>query len=159
LLIDEEIQGQREFTDFTPEGRLISTPTTAAADPVHAAEEASNKAEQDARVEAYKRREAAEIAKLPAEAQARIAKQREKSAAVESAMVPALFYAARPDGTFEITGAYQLKHDNRDLLGPLYLSALDAIIATTQQLGHLIRQFELKKVPFKPLGDVRQPGE
>lgn len=70
----------------------------------------------------------------------------------QHAAVPCLFYRFFPESeTYQIDGDLQLKKANRDLLGPLYNRAVGAIVATPQQLGKLISQFEDRRVPFREL--------
>jgi len=51
--------------------------------------------------------------------------------------------------TYHIDGPHDLKHENRDLLGPLWNGK--NIVATPADLGRLISQFENRKVAFKEL--------
>lgn len=63
---------------------------------------------------------------------------------------PCLFYAYFPASeTYQIFGSDSLKTANKDLLGPLWNGAEKAIVATAEQLGKLISQFESRGVPFK----------
>jgi RecT family len=151
LLIPEETQG-REYTQFTPEGRIVYREEPAVNPHLPMASQS---------VEEYERREAEEIAKLPKEAQDRIAKQRERSRAVEQKIEESkldhLYYQplAGTDN-FEINGSLKLKKENRELLVPFYMATLDKIIINPTQLGHLIAELERRKVPIR--AKDREPG-
>lgn len=72
--------------------------------------------------------------------------------------IPALFYEQQ-DMVYVITGDDKLKHEHRELLAPLYDRTLKQIIASPEQFGKLLAQFEKLKVPFKNLKPEREPGE
>lgn len=74
-----------------------------------------------------------------------------KEKLAQAGIVPALFYQLLTSGRYEITGSEQLKTDNRELLVPLWDKKVGALLATPEQLGKLISNFERAGVPFKEL--------
>jgi hypothetical protein len=73
---------------------------------------------------------------------------------------PSLAYTFHAESdTWQIIGSKALKEANWDLLGPLYNGNSKTIVANAQQLGKLISQFEERKVPFRDMNALRQPGE
>jgi hypothetical protein len=144
LLIPEETQS-REFTQFTPEGRIVSPAEVIEVNP---------------HLSAYEQREQEGLKKLT-QPQREVVERRMASTTSkqpEQNPVPCLFYKEIPGKElYEIDGSQQLKHEHRTVLVPLYMKNADAILATPEQLGKLISHFERIKVPFKALD--RQPGE
>jgi len=73
---------------------------------------------------------------------------------------PALYYRYyRESDTWKIGGAGELIKAHLELLNPLWQQNGKAFVANAKQLGHLIREFELRKVPFHEAGAVREPGQ
>ena len=59
-----------------------------------------------------------------------------------------LHYELTPSGSYFIDGPEPIKHNNRDVLAPLYVHPA-GIMATAAQLGKLISEFERRRVPFR----------
>lgn len=77
----------------------------------------------------------------------------------QPAPIPALFYVfVEQSQTYRIDGPQELKSAHKDLLAPLYSKVANGIVASPEQLGRLISQFENRKVPFRELKSVREPG-
>jgi len=129
LLIPEETHS-REFTEFTPAGRLIGHPQ-----PEGDLEAATVAADaKNPYLEAFEAKERVELAKI------------------RETPIPALFYELHEASqTYEITGDDGLKKANRELLAPLWNGAQKAIIATPEQLGKLLSRFEDNGTPFHEL--------
>ena len=144
LLIPEETQS-REFTSFTPEGRVITEVLPAEPANPH--------------LSAYEQREQEGLAKLTKPQREVVEKRMAATTSKQPDQnpVPALFYTPLADGLYRIDGNTDLMKQHREKLTPLWNNERREVLATTQQLGHLIRTFELAKVPFKPL--ERQAGE
>lgn len=137
LLIPEETQN-REFTQFTPGGRIYNV------------EENS----QESYLEKFEERQKKAIEALPPEAQEQIRKMRERSQKVQEEMRPvkSLFYIYHKESeTYEIDGPQDLKEAHRELLAPLWNGAVKKIVATPADIGRLLSRFEDLKVPFKEL--------
>jgi hypothetical protein len=86
------------------------------------------------------------------EALKKLSEPQKEVVAAKTDAVPALFYTYFPESeTYQISGSESLKTGNRDLLAPLWSPTAGAIVATPEQIGKLISQFEDRKVPFKEL--------
>jgi hypothetical protein len=68
-----------------------------------------------------------------------------------------LHYELTPSGSYFIDGPDAAKKANRDILAPLYVHPT-GIMATPQQLGKLISEFERRKVAFRDV-TPREAGE
>lgn len=151
LYIKEEFQGPPEFT---PAGRIMEIVP------------AQTEAEKN-----WDAREAEGISKLtPAQREVVARKMAEsKSSQVTqpakepgagqsrdpiSAALDSLRYELTPSGSFFIDGPDPIKKANRDLLAPLYVHPT-GIMATAQQLGKLISEFERRRVPFRDVTPQR----
>jgi hypothetical protein len=132
FLDESELDGLDSYGTLTPGGRIM---TIAPAENAHLSK--------------FEEREPEQFAKYNSE-QKKIVER--KLAEAESG---SLFYQLTDNGTYEITGDLEIKKANRDLLGPLYVHVCHSILASPEQLGKLISQFEDRKVPFK---EIREPG-
>lgn len=146
LYIPEEFQGPPEFT---PQGREIVV---------------MNPAE-----ERYKEREKEGLEQLtPAQREVVERRMKEAEARKQAPIdiqppreaAPSLYYRFYPESeTYKIGGAGELIKAHLELLNPLWQPNGKAFVANVKQLGHLIREFELRKVPFHEAGVPREPGE
>ena len=146
VYIPEETQ--RIAEEYTESGRKVT--------PIEPAAPAMNPHEAK-----YLEREKRDIDKLTPD-QRDIVKAKIEAAKnpplVSAKPTPALFYYLTESGTYAITGDVALKTANKDLLLPLWNDGVKSIVADPKQLGHLIRQFEIRKVPFRDLSADREPG-
>jgi len=127
----------RTNLEATPDGRRIADPE-----------------EGNAYLQKYKEREREAMEKLtPAQREVLERKLPPPATAPSGAYaVPCLFYTYHPESeTYRIDGVQEMKTANKDLLGPLWSAAAQAIVATPADLGRLISQFESRKVVFKEL--------
>jgi hypothetical protein len=166
LYIEEEIQPQGP-PDQTPEGRQM---TQTAANPL----------------DAYKAKEAEQIAQLPAEAQARIKGRMAQADQVDVQPRTAPFSAGNrmvtpgyvagvvnanvdkciiyrhypKTNTWQLFGSDELLHAHKELFAPFWDQKEGALIARNPaQLGKLFGELERRKVPFKAYDEGRQPGD
>lgn len=166
LLIKEETYG-REFSDITPEGRLIVREP----EPVNAYEQRYLEREKEALGKMTPAQREVFDRKMSAGAEPRRADTvsggtgtrnaieadpvtTSRSAEMPTVPIPCLFYTHYPESdTYRIDGPQELKTANKDLLGPLCqrLAGQIVIVATPAQLGKLLSKLEERKVPIRAL--------
>lgn len=163
LYIPEEFQGPPEFT---PEGREIVVKEA----PVSEAEERYKQHEEEnikrlspdqQEVLRRKMREAEARKNAPIDIQTPRAASNPQPKQEETPAPQLVYRYYAESDSWRIGGTAELVKAHMDLLQPLWnqVAKPPAFVANAKQLGHLIRQFEIRKVPFREYGAQREPGE